>query len=71
VVAPDGTREHQHAALPHAAVWTLDGTRICSYVQGSDGKFHDVVLIDPDGVIPVARLPAEGNTGNGDWQCLP
>jgi Tol biopolymer transport system component len=52
-------------------VWAPDGTRIYSYVQGSDGKFHEVVVIDPEGVVPVVRLPAEGNTGNGNWQRLP
>jgi Tol biopolymer transport system component len=52
-------------------VWAPDGTRLYSYVTGSDGKFHELVVIDPEGVAPVVRLPAEGNTGNGNWQRLP
>jgi hypothetical protein len=30
-----------------------------------------LVVIDPEGVEPLVRLPAEGNTGNGNWQRLP
>jgi TolB protein len=52
-------------------VWSPDGTRIYSYVMGSDGKFHELVVVDPEGIAPVVRLPAEGNTGNGNWQRLP
>jgi Tol biopolymer transport system component len=52
-------------------VWSPDGTRIFSYVQGSNGTFHELVVIDPEGVAPVVRLPADGNVGNGNWQRLP
>lgn len=52
-------------------VWSPDGTRIFSYVQGPDGTFHEVVVIDPGGIAPVVRLPAQGNIGNGNWQRLP
>jgi len=51
--------------------WSPDGTRIFSYVMGSNGAFHELVVIDPDGVAPTVRLPATGNTGNGNWQRLP
>lgn len=52
-------------------VWSPDGTRIFSYVQSPDGTFHQLVVIDPGGIAPVVRLPAEGNIGNGNWQRLP
>jgi Tol biopolymer transport system component len=52
-------------------VWSPDGSRIFSYVQGPDGTFHELVVIDPGGIAPVVRLPAEGNIGNGNWQRLP
>lgn len=52
-------------------VWSPDGTRLFSYVQGSDEQFHEVIVIDPEGLIPIVRLPAEGNIGNGNWQRLP
>jgi Tol biopolymer transport system component len=51
--------------------WSPDGTRVFSYVQGSDAKFHELVVIDPDGIAPLVRLPADGNIGNGNWQRLP
>jgi TolB protein len=51
--------------------WSPDGTRIFSYVTGSDGAFHELIVIDPNGVAPIVRLPAEGNIGNGNWQRLP
>jgi Tol biopolymer transport system component len=51
--------------------WSPDGTRIYSYVMGADAAFHEIVVVDPNGVAPVVRLPAEGNTGNGNWQRLP
>jgi Tol biopolymer transport system component len=51
--------------------WSPDGTRIFSYVMDSDGAFHEIVVIDPDGVAPIVRLPAKGNIGNGNWQRLP
>jgi Tol biopolymer transport system component len=52
-------------------VWAPDGTRIFSYVQSPDGKFQELVVIDPGGIAPVVRLSAEGNIGNGNWQRLP
>jgi dipeptidyl aminopeptidase/acylaminoacyl peptidase len=52
-------------------IWAPDGTRLYSYIQGSDGKFHELVVIDPAGIAPIVRLPAEGNLGNGNWQRLP
>ena len=51
--------------------WSPDGTRIFSYVMDSDGVFQEIVVIDPDGVAPTVRLPADGNIGNGNWQRLP
>ena len=36
-----------------------------------DGVFQEIVVIDPDGVAPTVRLPADGNIGNGNWQRLP
>ena len=52
-------------------VWSPDGTRVFSYVQGPDDTFHELVVIDPGGIAPTVRLPAEGNIGNGNWQRLP
>ena len=52
-------------------IWSPDGTRIFSYVMGSDETFHELVVIDPEGVAPIVRLPADGNVGNGNWQRLP
>jgi Tol biopolymer transport system component len=52
-------------------VWAPDGTRIYSYVQATDGTFKELVVLDPSGVAPIVRLPAEGNLGNGNWQRLP
>jgi Tol biopolymer transport system component len=51
--------------------WSPDGTRLFSYVQGADGGFHELVVIDPDGVAPTVHLPAAGNVGNSNWQRLP
>jgi Tol biopolymer transport system component len=52
-------------------VWAPDGTRIYSYVQATDGTFKELVVLDPSGVEPIVRLPAEGNVGNGNWQRRP
>src|SRR6185503_4907490 len=52
-------------------VWAPDGSRIFSYVMGSDGAFHELIVIDPTGTVPIVRLPAEGNVGNSNWQRLP
>jgi Tol biopolymer transport system component len=52
-------------------VWSPDGTRLFSYVQGADGGFHELIVIDPDGVAPIVHLPATGNVGNSNWQRLP
>ena len=52
-------------------IWSPDGTRIFSYVMGTDGNFHEVIVIDPAGIAPVVHLPAEGNRGNSNWQRLP
>ncbi len=52
-------------------VWSPDGTRVYSYVQAPDGTFAELVILDPEGVAPVVRLPATGNIGNGNWQRLP
>jgi Tol biopolymer transport system component len=52
-------------------VWSPDGTRVYSYVQAPDGTFAELVVLDPEGVAPVVRLPATGNIGNGNWQRLP
>jgi hypothetical protein len=57
-----------HLAPP---VWSPDGTRIFSYVQGQNGTFNELIVIDPAGIAPLVRLPAEGNIGNGNWQRLP
>ena len=51
--------------------WSPDGTRIFSYVMGSDDAFHELIVIDPEGLAPIVRLPAEGNIGNGNWQRKP
>lgn len=34
-------------------------------------EIHEIVVLDPSGVAPIVRLPAEGNVGNGNWQRLP
>jgi Tol biopolymer transport system component len=52
-------------------IWSPDGTRIFSYETNANGAFHELVVIDPDGVAPAVRLPADGNIGNGNWQRLP
>jgi Tol biopolymer transport system component len=52
-------------------VWSPDGTRVFSYVQGQNGTFNEIIVIDPSGIAPPVRLPAEGNVGNGNWQRLP
>lgn len=52
-------------------VWSPDGTRIYSYVADTNGTFHELVVLDPDGREPVVRIPTEGNLGNGSWQRLP
>lgn len=51
--------------------WSPDGTRIFSYVMDSDRAFNELIVIDPNGVAPIVRLPAGGNIGNGNWQRLP
>jgi hypothetical protein len=35
------------------------------------GAFHQILVLDPEGVAPVVRIPADGNVGNGSWQRLP
>ena len=69
----DGTnqveiREPADLAPP---MWSPDGTRLYSYVVGPDDTFQSLLILDPTGVAPVVRVPAEGNLGNGNWQRLP
>lgn len=52
-------------------VWAPDGSRIYSYGLGPTGEFAELIVLDPSGVAPVVRIPAEGNIGNGNWQRLP
>jgi Tol biopolymer transport system component len=52
-------------------VWSPDGTRLFSYVTNDAGEFNQILVLDPEGVAPVVRIPAEGNVGNGSWQRLP
>jgi hypothetical protein len=35
------------------------------------GAFHQILVLDPEGVAPPVRIEAEGNVGNGSWQRLP
>jgi Tol biopolymer transport system component len=51
--------------------WSPDGTRVFSYVVGEDDSFQSIVILDPAGVAPAVKVPAEGNVGNGNWQRLP
>jgi TolB protein len=73
VADPDGPhlteiREPADLAPP---VWSPDGSRLYSYVQAADGTFQELIVIDPSGRVPILRLPADGNVGNGNWQRLP
>jgi Tol biopolymer transport system component len=52
-------------------VWSPDGARLFSYVTNDTGEFHQILVLDPEGVAPAVRIPAEGNVGNGSWQRLP
>jgi Tol biopolymer transport system component len=52
-------------------VWSPDGTRLYSYGMAPDGSFNEVIVLDPNGVAPVVRLPSEGSIGNSNWQRLP
>ena len=54
-----------------APVWAPDGKRVYSYGTAPDGAFNAVLVLDPAGIAPVVRLPAEGNIGSGNWQRLP
>ena len=69
----DGTRlvEMRLPADLAPPVWSPDGTRLYSYVTNDDGEFHQILVLDPEGVAPAVRIPAEGNVGNGSWQRLP
>jgi TolB protein len=51
--------------------WSPDGTRLFSYVMDDAGAFHQILVLDPEGVAPPVRIEAEGNVGNGSWQRLP
>jgi TolB protein len=52
-------------------VWSPDGTRLYSYVMDETGGFYQLLVLDPEGVAPPVRIPADGNVGNGSWQRLP
>jgi Tol biopolymer transport system component len=52
-------------------VWSPDGSRLYSYVSDEAGQFYELLVLDPEGVAPPVRIPAEGNVGNGSWQRLP
>jgi Tol biopolymer transport system component len=69
----EGTRvvELRIAADLAPPVWSPDGTRLYSYVTNEAGEFHEILVLDPEGVAPAVRIPAEGNVGNGSWQRLP
>jgi Tol biopolymer transport system component len=69
----DGTRlvELRVPADLAPPVWSPDGTRLFSYVMDDAGTFHQILVLDPEGVAPVVRIPADGNVGNGSWQRLP
>jgi Tol biopolymer transport system component len=69
----DGTRlvELRVPADLAPPVWSPDGTRLFSYVTNDAGEFHQIIVLDPEGVAPVVYIPAEGNVGNGSWQRLP
>ncbi len=68
----DGTRvvELRTPADLAPPVWSPDGTRLYSYVM-DDNKFHQVLVLDPEGKAPPVRIEVEGNVGNGSWQRLP
>ena len=52
-------------------IWSPDGTRVYSYVSDEEGEFQALLVLDPTGLEPTIRVPAEGNIGNGNWQRLP
>jgi len=52
-------------------VWAPDGSRLYSYGMGPGGSFSQVIVMDPNGVAPVVRLPSDGSIGNSNWQRLP
>jgi Tol biopolymer transport system component len=52
-------------------VWSPDGTRLYSYVMDDTRGFYQLLVLDPEGVAPAVRIPADGNVGNGSWQRLP
>jgi Tol biopolymer transport system component len=52
-------------------VWSPDGTRLYSYVGNDADGFYQLLVLDPEGVAPAVRIPADGNVGNGSWQRLP
>jgi Tol biopolymer transport system component len=72
VASRDGTRvvELRTPADLAPPVWSPDGTRLYSYVM-DDNKFHQVLVLDPEGKAPPIRIEVEGNVGNGSWQRLP
>lgn len=69
----DGTRlvELRVPADLAPPVWSPDGSRLYSYVSDEAGEFYEIVVLDPEGVVPPVRIPAAGNVGNGSWQRLP
>jgi TolB protein len=69
----DGTRvvELRVPADLAPPVWSPDGTRLYSYVMDDAGGFYQLLVMDPEGVAPAVRIPADGNVGNGSWQRLP
>jgi TolB protein len=69
----DGTRvvELRVPAVLAPPVWSPDGTRLYSYVMDDAGGFYQLLVMDPEGVAPAVRIPADGNVGNGSWQRLP
>jgi Tol biopolymer transport system component len=73
VASRDGTRlvELRVPADLAPPTWSPDGTRLFSYVMDDGGAFHQILVLDPEGVAPVVRIPADGNVGNGSWQRLP
>jgi Tol biopolymer transport system component len=52
-------------------VWSPDGTRLYSYVMDDTAGFNQLLVLDPEGVSPPVRIPADGNVGNGSWQRRP
>lgn len=73
VADADGSRQLQLDEPADLAppIWSPDGKQVFSYVLGEDDQFQFVLVLDPTGIKPTIKVPAEGNVGNGNWQRLP